>query len=123
MTHNILTPDIVIIRDLSLMMSVGINDFEKTKQQRVIINVEIGVEPNNGAQSDNISDVLSYADIIIDIERIAYGQHFNLVETLAEQIADSILKYPQALHARIRAEKPDVFIHAAGVGVEIFRQK
>lgn len=104
-------------------MSVGINDFEKNKQQRVIINVEIGVKPNNGAQSDNIGDVLSYADIIIDIEKIAYGQHFNLVEKLAEQIANSILKYPQALYTRIRVEKPDVFIHAAGVGVEIFRQK
>lgn len=123
MTNTSNTPDKLIIRDLSVLMSVGIHDFEKTKEQRVIINVEIGITPHNGAQSDDIEDVLSYADIILAVETIAHEQHFNLLEKFVENIADKLLTYPQALYLRLRAEKPDIFVRAAGVGVEIFRQK
>ena len=121
-----LTPppfDILIIRDMVLMMSVGIHDFEKEKEQRVIVNVEIGVAPHQGAQSDDINDVLSYSEIFNMIESIAHKQHIHLVETFAEQIAASALEFPQANYIRVRVEKPDIFVRAAGVGIEIFRQR
>ena len=115
--------DTLIIRDMVVDMFVGIHDFEKKKKQRVVINLEIGVAPNNGGQSDDIADVLSYADVVSDIESIADDRHINLVENFAEKIADAVLKYPQARHVQVRVEKPDIFPHIAGIGIEITRSR
>lgn len=113
----------IIIRDMRVMMSVGIHAFEKVNLQRVIVNVEISVPFNNEWRTDNIETVLSYADVVEEIETIARSQHMNLVETLAEKIANGVMAHPQPLDVRVRVEKPDIFDNIAGIGVEIFRSR
>lgn len=115
--------DKIIIRDMVVTMSVGIHAFEKENLQRVIVNVEISVPRNDDWARDDIGAVLSYADIVEQIESITHSQHINLVEALAERIADAILSHDKAIDARVRVEKPDIFDNIAGIGVEIFRTK
>lgn len=115
--------DKIVIRDMIVMMSVGIHAFEKANLQRVIVNAEISVPRNGGWANDDIDDVLSYADLVEQIETIAKSEHMNLVEVFAERIAAAILKHDKAIDARVRVEKPDIFDNIAGIGVEIFRTK
>ncbi|MEM9469745.1 MAG: dihydroneopterin aldolase [Pseudomonadota bacterium] len=109
----------IVIRDLELNMFIGVLDKEKQKQQRVIVNVELDVEPNQHWQKDEISDVVSYADIIERIELIASKQHINLVETFAEKIAEICLSFSKVKIVRVSVSKPDIIDHAESVGVEI----
>lgn len=113
----------VFIRDMILIMSIGIHAHEKLKRQRVVVNVEIDVDDKNSWQSDNIGTVLSYSDVVSQIQAIAAEGHVNLVETFAEKIAAAVLSFERARRVRIRVEKPDIYDFAAGAGVEIIRSR
>ena len=113
----------IVIRNLTVMMSVGIHAFEKTNLQRVIVNAEITVPYNQAWKKDDIETVLSYAEVVEQIENIARSQHMNLVETFAERIASMALGYAPVIDVRVRIEKPDIFENIDGIGVEIFRTK
>ena len=113
----------IIIRDLELIMSIGILDEEKEQKQKVIINLELEVKPNPDWKQDNIDAVISYADIIAEIEQMAQREHINLVETFAEQIAEICFYHNEVMAATIRVDKPDIIDNTASVGVELSVQR
>ncbi|MAZ75810.1 MAG: dihydroneopterin aldolase [Micavibrio sp.] len=113
----------IFIKDLELNMLIGVLDEEKTSKQRVIVNIEMDVEPNTQWQKDSISDVVSYADVIERVQMIANADHINLVETLVEKIAEATLSFPSVLSARVNVQKPDIISNTQSVGAEIFVEK
>ena len=113
----------IFIKDLDLMMSIGILDEEKADKQRVIVNIEMDVEPNTHWQKDEIGDVVSYVDVIERVQMIASAGHTNLVETLAEKIAEAALSFPSVLSARVNVQKPDIIKNTQSVGAEVFAEK
>jgi dihydroneopterin aldolase len=114
---------LVRVRDLVLPVSIGIYDFEKEAPQRVCINVECKVREGDGPIGDDIANVVSYEDIVNGIKSIIAEGHINLVETLAERIADFCLADPRVGYARIGVDKLDIVPEAASVGVEIERSR
>ena len=99
----------IFIRDMRLLVSIGIYDFELAKPQAVVINVELLLADSDRAHGDSIANVLNY-DIIHDgIVDLAGSKHFNLQETLVEAILDLCLAQPQVVEARVSTEKPDVY--------------
>ena len=113
----------VIVRDLEIKTVIGVHDYEKRAAQRILVNADLAVEEEGPALSDRLDDVLDYAEVVRNIERIARAGHVNLVETLAERVAAWCLEKPRVLSVRIRIEKPDVINNAAGVGIEITRSR
>ncbi len=114
--------DEVIITDLKIGMSAGIYEHEKSKPQTVIVNVRLGVDTNYNAALEDINTVVSYEEIVKNIEEIASKRHYNLLERFAEDIAQMCLKFNYKVQdAEIRVEKPDIIDNAAAVGVRIKR--
>jgi (5-formylfuran-3-yl)methyl phosphate synthase len=112
--------DRVFVRDLVIEMSIGAYRHERDRPQRVRFNVIADVPPPSGS-GDDIGNVFSY-DVILDtIRTLAENRHFNLVETLAEEIATRLLEHEPVAAVTVRVEKLD--IAAAVVGVEILRRK
>jgi len=70
---------------------------------------------------DKLSNVLCYENLIGKVRKLVGAGHVNLVETLAQRLADLCLSAPQVNKARIKIEKLDVFADAVSVGVEIIR--
>lgn len=118
-----LASDRILIRDLVLPFHIGVHGYEKDAPQSVRINVELDVDKALRALEDDIDNVISYEGILQKIRTIAAGDHINLVETLAEQIADLCLVDRRAIKVRVRIEKLEVEPAAAGVGVEILRYR
>jgi dihydroneopterin aldolase len=114
---------LVRVRDLVLPASIGIYDHEKQARQRVCVNVELRVREAEEPLGDDIANVLSYEDIVKGIKAIIAGGHINLVETLAERIAEMCLADPRVESARIGVDKLDIVPEAASVGVEIERSR
>lgn len=114
---------LVRIRDLILPVNIGIYDFEKQGPQRVSINVECKVREGDIPIGDDIANVVSYEDIINGIRSIIAEGHINLVETLAERIAEFCLADPRVGYVRIGVDKLDIVPEAASVGVEIERSR
>jgi dihydroneopterin aldolase len=112
----------VFVRDLVLPASVGIYDHEKQKPQRVRFNIELLVRlPESGPDDAEPRQIVSYELVVKRIKKLLAAGHVNLVETLAERVADLALKDRRVAAARVRVEKLDVY-QGAAVGVEIERR-
>lgn len=111
----------VFINDLVLECLIGVYRHERDGAQRVRINLDLTVFETPSPIDDKLSNVLSYEDVIIKVRKLATAGHLNLVETLAERIADMCLAEADVSAAKVRVEKLDVFADAASVGVEIER--
>ena len=111
----------VFIRDMVIDCSIGIYTHEKEQEQRVRINLDLAVGEGERSINDDILNVISYEDIVNGIEAIIDVGHINLVETLAENIAEMCLEDKRVISVRVSVEKLDIIACAESVGVEIER--
>ena len=111
----------VFIRDMVIDCSIGIYTHEKEHEQRVRINLDLAVGEGDHLINDDIRNVISYEDMAKGVEAIIAAGHINLVETLAENIAEMCLQDKRVFSARVRVEKLDIIASAESVGVEIER--
>ncbi len=113
----------MFVRDLVLPCSIGVYPHEHLAKQRIKINVDLLVLENPGPRNDDLANVVSYDTIIAGIKALLDRGHINLVETLAEAIAELCLAEPRVIEARIGIAKLEVEPAASGVGVEIERRR
>jgi (5-formylfuran-3-yl)methyl phosphate synthase len=112
--------DCVFVHDFVLPVSIGAYDFERNRTQRVRFNVDVEVR-RASHHAEDMRDVFSY-DLVIDaIKLILSRGHIDLVETLAERIADTLLAHPRVHSLSVRVEKLDVV--EGSVGVEVTRER
>ena len=111
----------LFLRNYEVWINIGVHDFEKTGEQRVIINVDLFVPlALSTPQADRLEEVVDYDFIRRSIgERVARG-HIHLQETLADDLLRLMLAHPQVRAARVSTEKPDVYPDCDAVGVEVF---
>ncbi|MEX2641987.1 MAG: dihydroneopterin aldolase [Acetobacterales bacterium] len=113
----------VFVSDLLLDSQIGVHRHERGRSQPVRINVDMTVDELPGPQPDRLDAVVCYEGIVGVIREIVAEGHINLVETLAERIADACLTDGRVASARIRVEKLAAIADAASVGVEIERYR
>jgi dihydroneopterin aldolase len=114
----------LFLRDYEVFINIGVHAFEKTKEQRVLINVDLYVPlAQSTPRRDAIDEVLDYDFIRRSIAGRLAGGHVQLQETLADELLAALLAHPQVRAARVSTEKPDVYPDCASVGVEVFAFK
>ena len=111
----------VFVRDLELMARVGIFEVEKRYVQRIVVSVDLAVVDDYDGTSDRLEDVVDYGRIVAAIRTIVDGEHFHLIETLAERIASASLEDRRILSVRVTIEKPDILPGCRSVGIAIER--
>ena len=111
----------LFLRDYEVWINIGVHDFEKTGEQRVLINVDLFVPLALSTPSaDRLEEVVDYDFIRRTIaERVSRG-HIHLQETLADDVLKAMLAHPRVRAARVSTEKPDVYPDCDAVGVEVF---
>jgi 7,8-dihydroneopterin aldolase/epimerase/oxygenase len=111
----------LFLRNYELRINIGVHDFEKQGEQRILINVDLFVPLSlSTPQADELDEVLDYDFIRRSITaRVAQG-HVQLQETLADDILKTMLEHPKVRAARVSTEKPDVYPDCEAVGVEVF---
>lgn len=114
--------DTLFIRDLVLDCSIGIHPHERTAPQRVRFNIELKILPSGAAHTDDPRHIVCYDALVALIRQVAEAGHIQLVETMAERIAQRCLAFPGVAQARVSVEKLDRF-PGASLGVEILRRK
>ncbi|RPG94403.1 MAG: dihydroneopterin aldolase [Candidatus Pelagibacter sp. TMED253] len=110
----------IIIRDLILLISVGIHQFEKLKKQKVKFNIEITTDPN---LKPDIKTIINYESVINDIKRLTKKTHFELLESLSESIFDEIFKNKKIKKIKLKIEKLDIIKETTSVGIEVVKTK
>jgi dihydroneopterin aldolase len=114
----------LFLRNYEVWINIGVHDFEKKGEQRVLINVDLFVPlAQSTPRADKLEEVLDYDFIRRSIaERVQRG-HVHLQETLADDVLKLMLAHPQVKAARVSTEKPDVYPDCEAVGVEVFGMK
>jgi dihydroneopterin aldolase len=111
----------IFIENLRVECVIGVHDFERRSRQRLSISVTMTTDLERAAASDDLAATVDYAAVAEQIEALAIGGEFKLVETLAERIAAMLIGgYPlSAVDVEIR--KPAAVRRAEAVGVRIRR--
>jgi 7,8-dihydroneopterin aldolase/epimerase/oxygenase len=113
--------DRISLRDHMVEVDIGAFQQERGHRQRVQFNVVVEVRPNPAPLDDDVDRILSYDRITEAIATELAAERLNLLETLAERVADRILSEPQAMRVFVRIEKLDIGPYA--LGVEIVRSR
>ncbi len=111
----------VFVRELAVKALIGVHDHEKNQAQRLIISVDLTVAEEPAGHDDKIENVVCYGEIAERVQTICGRGHVNLIETLAEHIAQACLEDRRVRAVRVRIEKPDALADCSSVGVEIER--
>jgi dihydroneopterin aldolase len=113
----------VFVRELELMAHVGVYEVEHRYEQRLVVSVDLDVVDAYDGSSDRLTEVLDYGSVVASVQRIVEAEHLNLLETLAERIAQTWLEDPRVQSVRVRLEKPDILPGCRSVGIEIERKR
>lgn len=113
--------DRISLRDHIVEVEIGAFQAERGTTQRVCFNVVVEVQPLTGPIDDDVDRILSYDRVTEAIAIELAAERLNLLETLAERVAERILLEPQAVRAFVRIEKLDR--GPGALGVEIVRSK
>jgi dihydroneopterin aldolase len=113
--------DRISLRDHTVEVEIGAFQAERGVRQRVRFNVVVEVQPLTGEIDDDVDRILSYDRVTEAIAHELAAERVNLLETLAERIAERILLEPQAMRTFVRIEKLDR--GPGALGVEIVRTR
>ena len=113
--------DRISLRNHVVEVDIGAFQQERGHRQRVQFNVVVEVRPNPAPLDDDVDRILSYDRITEAIATELAAERLNLLETLAERVAERILAEPQAMRVFVRIEKLDIGPYA--LGVEIVRSR
>jgi 7,8-dihydroneopterin aldolase/epimerase/oxygenase len=111
----------LFLRRHEVMVRIGAHDFEQHGPQRLWIDVDLYVPyAHSTPRQDALHEVVDY-DYVREVvaQRIARG-HVTLQETLADELASTLLAHPQVVAVRLATSKPDVYPDCEAVGVEVF---
>ena len=113
----------VIITDLVFNTLIGIHDFEKAKEQQIKFNIEIDINPLLKVTGNDLNSIINYESVINKIKLITQEKHYNLLETLAEDIFSSLFLNKNIMKIKLRIEKPEIIKNTSSVGIEITKKK
>ena len=98
----------------------GVLESEQVDGQRFLVDLELELADEQAAATDRIEDAVDYRDVVAAVIEIVEGRRFDLLETVAATLADTLLARFPLVRVRVRVRKPDVALdrsieHAAVV--------
>lgn len=121
LVNNNKNMDTVFIQNLSLDAVIGVFDWERQVKQKIRIDLEMSTDIAKAAATDALQDTLDYKAISLKIRDIVANNQPQLVETLIEMIAHSVMQDFGVLWVRITIAKPGAVRGSEAVGVTIER--
>jgi 7,8-dihydroneopterin aldolase/epimerase/oxygenase len=114
--------DKIGVRGFVVDCEIGVLPEEKGIKQRVRFTAEVSLFPSPRPNADEMEDTVSYDYIVEAIRKVTQAGHINLLETLAERIADECLADRRAAKVHLLVEKLDR-LEGASLCVEIERHQ
>ena len=115
--------DIVFINDLRIETIIGIYDWERRVRQTISLDLEMACDIRRAAATDAIEDTLNYKAVAKRLLAFVQDSRFQLVETLAEEVARLVLREFPVEWVKVTLHKPGAIRHSKDVGVMIERTR
>ncbi len=113
--------DIVFIEQLRVDAIIGIHDWERRVRQTLLVDVEMATDAGRAAASESIDDALDYQQVVQRVTAFIQAGEFQLLETLAHELAAVLQAEFDLPWLKLRVAKPGAVPAAQTVGVVIER--
>jgi len=113
----------ILISDLTLLISIGIHDFERNKKLEVKFNINIDINPSLFPIEDKLNSIVNYETVVKIITKLTKNKHYELLETLAEDIFDQLFKNINIQKIKLKIEKTQIIKNTSSVGIEITKKR
>jgi dihydroneopterin aldolase len=101
--------DIIRLRDITIFPRLGVAEIEKEWVQKVTLDLELFVDLSRAASTDDVAHTVDYEKVYCRIREIANTRKFHLIESLASEIADSVLEgFAGVERVRVRVRKANL---------------
>jgi len=90
----------------------GVFDFERREGQVFTVDLALGVDTRAAAASDDLQDTVDYGSLVASVKAAVENDPVDLIETLAQRIAEVCLLDRRVDWARVTVHKPDAPIDA-----------
>jgi len=114
--------DIVFVEAYELEASIGVFEWEKKILQKLIFDLTLYCDFSMASQTDDIKYAIDYVAICNVINAVTLNKHYQLLESLAEDISKEILSTFPTTSLELKIAKPGAVAEAKQVGVRIFRK-
>ena len=105
--------DLISLKGMVFYGYHGVNDSEKQDGQTFVVDVVLGLSVQAAGQSDLLQDTIDYSAVYKVVEDIMKGPSKNLLEHLAEMVAEAILNQWRINYVTVQVAKPEVQIKDA----------
>ena len=114
--------DIIFLSGLTTECIIGIWDWERRVKQKIVVDLEMGADIRRAAASDRIEDTLDYKRVAKRLLQFVGDSQFQLVETLAERIAELVITEFAVPWVRVRLNKQGAIRGSRDVGILVERR-
>jgi len=116
--------DKVLVEGLRVNAVIGVFEWERQIEQPVLIDLVMAVDTRAAALSDDIQDAVNYALVAEQVSELTKSLKPQLLETLANKMAEMILNNFSAVQTvQVKVKKPLAVKGAQAVGIEIIRER
>lgn len=115
--------DQIQIRGLMLHCTIGCREWERHERQNISLDIDIYADLRKPGQTDRLEDTVDYAALKKRVIGLVESSSFQLIERLAQRIAEVCLEEKKVVKVRVRLEKPGALRFARTVCVEIVRER
>jgi len=113
--------DIIYLHGLKIECIIGIWEWERRVKQTIILDLDMAADIRRAAATDRIDDTLNYKAVAKRLIEFVDSSQFQLVETLAEKVAEILLTEFKLKWVRVRVNKKGAVRGAGDVGIIIER--
>ena len=115
--------DVIFLRDLKTETIIGIYDWERKIRQTLSFDFEFPGDIRRAAKTDHIDDTLNYKSVAKRVLAFVESTEYQLIETLAEHVAQLILREFAIEWVKVTVSKPGAVRGSRDVGVTITRTR
>jgi 7,8-dihydroneopterin aldolase/epimerase/oxygenase len=122
-THR--PPDRLRVTGIEVVGHHGVFDFERRDGQPFLVDLTLGLDTAPAAASDDLSDTVDYGRLVDEVKAAVENDPVDLIETLAQRIADVCLQDERVQWTEVTLHKPEAPIAAtfADVALTITRSR
>ena len=118
--------DTIFLKGIEVLGRHGCSEYERQHEQLFVVDAELYLNLSRAGKSDDLGDTIDYVQVITDIKKIVEGAPRNLIETVAQDICEILLrKYflLEGLKITIHKPNPPVKEKFGGAAVQIVRRR